>query len=180
MPPSATAPQINQFQQSDKIKRALEAIFVTAFDHYEAQTKKNQISLNLKKLSLSHFTETATEATQLELDTEPGADRKQLKDLVRKQAKEENKAMQREIDKLSNKLKALESKNTERGQKTSGASKKKQIQQQKQKSSQSQKEKTKKKGNARRSAPAGESSNDSEGNKRGKKKPNKGARKGRT
>ena len=112
------------------IIRAIESIFIFPFDEYLKQCKRNQISLELKKLSTSHFTEATTAATQMELDQEPSLDRSQLQDLVRKHAKAENKVLTQEIAKLQKQLKNMQSKNSQRGRSPrGGASSQKEIKQ---------------------------------------------------
>jgi hypothetical protein len=127
----------------DSIVRAIESIFVLPFDEYLKQCKKNQISLELKKLSTSHFSEDATASTQMELDREPSLDQSQLQDLIRRQAKVENKALVQEIAKLQKQMKNLQSKNSQRGRSPQGgASSQKEIKQSVQKNSQTSKKKS--------------------------------------
>jgi hypothetical protein len=102
--------------QLDKIARALESVFIFPFDEYLKQCKKNQISLSLKKLSTVHFSTEATNDSQMHLDHEPAADRAQLQSLIQKQTQAETKSLAKEINKLQEKIKALESKNVTRGQ----------------------------------------------------------------
>jgi hypothetical protein len=111
----------------DSISRIIESIFISPFDEYLAQCKKNKIALELKKLSTSRFTEESTAQTQMELDREPTLDRSQLQDLVRKHAQAENKSLVKEIDKLRQQVKHLESKNKERGRNSLGASSQKEM-----------------------------------------------------
>ena len=114
--------------EASKIKRALEAVFISPFDEYIKQCKRNSINLSLKKLSTAHFAEEATNNAAMELDREPGVDRSQLQDIIKKQTQSENKALVREIKKLSQKLAQLESsKKTMRGPTTPGASPQKQV-----------------------------------------------------
>ena len=115
-----TTPAIQSVQvppvQLDKIARALESVFIFPFDEYLKQCKKNQISLSLKKLSTMHFTEEATNDSQMHLDREPAADRAQLQSLIKKQTQAETKSLSQELAKLQAKIKALESKKSQRGQ----------------------------------------------------------------
>ena len=113
--------------QTDKIKRAIEAVFVESFDSYVLQCKKNEIDLSLKKLTVSHFTEESTHSTQMELDQEPAVNRNQLRDLIRKESISQNKTLQTEIHKLQAKLKSLDKSKEQRGRsQVTGASKQKQ------------------------------------------------------
>jgi hypothetical protein len=105
----------------DKISRALESIFITPFDEYLNQCKKNQINMNLKKLSTMHFTEESTNDSQMHLDREPAADRIQLQSLIKKQTQAETKSLVKELHKLQEKLKAIEKKSVGGPLATSGA-----------------------------------------------------------
>jgi hypothetical protein len=111
----------------DSMSRAIESIFIMPFDEYLSQCKKNKISLELKKLSTSHFTDEATAATQMELDREPSLDHSQLQDLIRRQTKAENKLVLNEISKLQKQLQKLETKKSQRGRSPLGASTQKEI-----------------------------------------------------
>jgi hypothetical protein len=115
------------YNNLDSISRIIESIFISPFDEYLAQCKRNKIALELKRLSTSRFTEESTAQTQMELDREPSLDRSQLQDLVRKHAQAENKSLVKEIEKLRQQIKKLESKNIERGQHILGASSQKEM-----------------------------------------------------
>jgi hypothetical protein len=122
---SATAPVTPL--QLDKIARALESVFVVPFDEYLKQFKKNQISLNLKKLSTMHFMEETTHTTQMHLDQESSADRAQLQSLIKKQTQAETKSLVKELSKLQEKIKNLETKNSSRGPPSNPGASQKQI-----------------------------------------------------
>jgi hypothetical protein len=127
----------------DSITRIIESVFIMPFDEYLTQCKKNQISLELKKLSTSHFTEEATANTQMDLDREPALDKSQLQDLIRKHAKAENQLLVKEISKLQLQLKKLDSKNSQRGRSPHrGASNQKEIKQSSHQHSRTTKEKS--------------------------------------
>jgi hypothetical protein len=51
----------------------------------------------------------------MELDREPAVDHSQLQSLIRKHTKAETKTLTQELTKLQQKLKSIESKNTQRG-----------------------------------------------------------------
>jgi hypothetical protein len=111
--------------QLDKIARVLESVFIIPFDEYLKQLKKHQISLHLKKLSTTHFTEESTARSQMQLDREPSADREQLQSLIKKQTQAETKSLVKELNKLQEKIKNIESKKSSRGPRaTPGASQK--------------------------------------------------------
>jgi hypothetical protein len=122
---SATAPVTPV--QLDKIARALESIFISPFDEYLKQFKKNKISLSLKKLSTMHFMEESTHNSQMHLDHEPSVDRAQLQSLIKKQTQAETKSLVKELNKLQEKLKSLETKNSSRGHPSTPGASQKQI-----------------------------------------------------
>lgn len=125
---SADSSSVPIHHNLDSIIRAIESVFVMPFDEYLSQCKKNQISLELKKLSVSHFTEEATANAQMDLDKEPSLDKSQLQDLIRKHAKAENQLLVKEISKLQKQLQKLDSKNSQRGHNPGhGASNQKEI-----------------------------------------------------
>jgi hypothetical protein len=104
--------------------RALEAVFITAWDEYLSQCRKNNIAIQLKKLETQHFLEKATSDASMDLDDETAVSRPQLKELIAKAMKEENKRLKTEVERLSNNVnRLLLTKNGPRGQ--SGASQKK-------------------------------------------------------
>jgi hypothetical protein len=73
-----------------------------------------------------HFAEEATNnSSQMHLDQEPSADRAQLQSLIKKQTQAETKSLVKELHKLQEKIKSMETKNPMRGpSSTPGASKK--------------------------------------------------------
>jgi hypothetical protein len=93
--------------QLDKIACALESVIILPFDEYIKQCKKNQISLSLKKLSMMHFTEEATDNSQMHLDREPAADRAQLQSLIKKHTQAETKSLVNELTKLQDKIQKI-------------------------------------------------------------------------
>ena len=75
-PPTAPRPQ--QIDKMDrevmKILRTFDSIFVVPWNLYTDTMTKNDIGLELKKLSTSHFTENATNDAAMEIDGEASAD----------------------------------------------------------------------------------------------------------
>ena len=82
--------------------------------------------MSLKKLSTMHFAEEATNnSSQMHLDQEPSADRAQLQSLIKKQTQAETKSLVKELNKLQENIKNIETQNSLRGPSpTSGAWKK--------------------------------------------------------
>jgi hypothetical protein len=87
-PPETTQP--NEFDHAS-LYRALEAVFITAWDEYLTKCWKNAISLNLKKLEAQHFLEKATADASMDIDNEAAVSHPQLKELISKMMQEENK-----------------------------------------------------------------------------------------
>jgi hypothetical protein len=103
--------QISEVQQQltpappadlDKLKDIIEAIFVTTWQRYSAQQQENKIAYELKKITTAYLTEEATENAVLDVDSEPPADKRELKALIRQEAKAETKELANKIDQLSN------------------------------------------------------------------------------
>ena len=120
-----------------KLKRMIESIFVEPWNQYMSQCKKNSIALELEELSTLHFPEQSTEATSMQVDGEPTANCKLLKELIQKETQAETKALQKEVKQLCDQLKTIKTKdsnkddaekakNKQRGQ-AHGTSKKKEM-----------------------------------------------------
>jgi hypothetical protein len=105
------------------IKNTIEAVFISTWLQFKQQQKLNEVAAELKKLSTSYFTDKATSDAVMAVDAEPGADKQELKTLIRLETQSENKALKQQISALSSQLKKLtEQKNsTQRGR--GGASK---------------------------------------------------------
>jgi hypothetical protein len=90
-----------------KLKRIIESVFIAPWTQYLDQVKKNEIVLELKKLSTDHFTEQSTTAAAMRIDDEPAADRQLLMELIKKETKAETKTLQNEIKQLCDTIKTL-------------------------------------------------------------------------
>jgi hypothetical protein len=105
------------------ISTALNAIFNLSWDHYLRQEKDNQLAISLKKQAKEVMLASHTEDATMDIDAEIPADRQQLKDLIRHEARAMAKTM---IDSaVEEKLKSMRmpvSKNAGRGQQRPGAS----------------------------------------------------------
>jgi hypothetical protein len=101
----------------------LNAIINLSWDHYLRQEKDNQLAISLKKQAKEVMLSSHTEDATMDIDAEIPADRQQLKDLIRHEARAMAKKM---IDSaVEEKLKAMQmtvSKNAGRGQQRPGAS----------------------------------------------------------
>ena len=103
----------------NKVKRALENIFVLPWNTFLTQSKKNATTLALKKLATDHFDSSATETAAMEIDTEPPARRELIEEMVQKAVDKQTAKLNSEVGRLRSQLAA---KNSNRGQAT-GANK---------------------------------------------------------
>ena len=93
----------------DKVFDMMEKIFVSAWTKYKNQQQKNDVDIELKKLSTTYFVDKATINAVDAVDTEPGADKIELKALIRSEAKSDNKEIRKQLDEVKKELKALQS-----------------------------------------------------------------------
>ena len=103
------------------ISRTLESVFVTSWNTYLDQIKKNEVSLQMKKLSANHGIEQSTDDANMLLDQEPTANPELVEVLITRKTTEATKQLRSEIADLTNQIKQL--KNDKRGR--GGASKQK-------------------------------------------------------
>jgi hypothetical protein len=76
------------------ISTALNAIFIlSSWDHYLRQEKDNQLAISLKKQAKEVMLASHTEDATMDIDAEIPADRQQLKDLIRHEARAMAKKM---------------------------------------------------------------------------------------
>jgi hypothetical protein len=111
-----------------EFKDLFENVFVSSWSQYKLQQDKNEIALELKKLSTSHFTERETANTVIAVDSEPSADKPELGNLVEQKARRNTNDLRQQFSRLQNEFNQLKaSKNlNQRGH--GGASNKKSIQ----------------------------------------------------
>jgi hypothetical protein len=105
--PNAATPMLTAIFHDVKLKRIIESVFIAPWTQYLDQVKKNEIVLELKKLSTDHFTEQSTTAAAMRIDDEPAADRQLLMELIKKETKAETKTLQNEIKQLRDTIKTL-------------------------------------------------------------------------
>jgi len=111
-------------QRIRALARALMAVFPLAFDEYLCKTRKNELSLSLKKTAKEQLLSLKSEEATMEIDAELPADRDQLKDLIRREAESmAKKLIQKEVAAALNTT--TQAKNSTRGQSAQGASNKK-------------------------------------------------------
>ena len=116
-PPPAAPLRIDKADREvTKIYRTFDSIFVVPWKIYENTTKNNDVGLELKKLSTTHFTEKATDDAAMVIDSEVSADQALLKELISKLVLEKTSALQQKVDKLE--------KNNSRGQQRGASNKK--------------------------------------------------------
>ena len=113
----------HQYQDSRNIKRDIDTIFdivenvfVSSWACLKQQEEKNQVVLELKKLSTVTFTERATADAVFAVDNEPSADKPELQALIRKETRNDTKDLRQQLEKIKNELNALKTaKNTQTG-----------------------------------------------------------------
>ena len=89
------------------LKDIAEAVFVISWQKYLEQQHKNKVVLELKKLTTSYFTEQATDHAVLDIDTEPPADKLELKALIRQETKAETQTLSKQLEHLSKQIEML-------------------------------------------------------------------------
>jgi hypothetical protein len=119
-PPAVQTPTDPAEQETNRIFRTLESIFVRPWHLYIDSRSRNERALALKKLSNEVFTESATENAQMQVDLEVPADRQQLQELIRKQADNATKKLSAQVKKLERQLGTMALANTQRGRNTTG------------------------------------------------------------
>ena len=109
LPPSNLSTELHAVAQTTK--QAFKSVFVTAWDQYIDQIKKNKINHELSKLHVAVFDEPATQKAADIVSNEPSADPKTLKNIIVAQTKAETKKLLQEIKKLNDRVESLQ-KNT--------------------------------------------------------------------
>ena len=107
------------------IKDSFERIFVSSWTQYREQQTKNEMALELKKLTLSFFTTRATSDATMVVDAEPAADKTELKELIRLTTINETKNLLKQLNDMKKELNTLKgSKNSnQRGNGSASAKK---------------------------------------------------------
>ena len=100
---------MNQLIQN--VHRALDSIFVSSWAQFLIQTNKNSLTIKLKKFGTAALAGTATADTADAMLTEPAADPKLLRDLIRSHTAAETKSINQKLQKVVDTLSTLQ-KNT--------------------------------------------------------------------
>ena len=108
-----------------KIKDTLEQIFVTAWSRFMEQQTKNEVAIELKKLSTTFFTTRSTSEATAAVDAEPPADKKELKELIRLETDEKTKVLVKQLNDMKKELSLLKSSKNSKQRGQGGASAKK-------------------------------------------------------
>ena len=103
--PNSPDPKIMNVSQS--IRQAFKSVFVSAWDQYLDQVKKNQIAQQLAKLNVTVFDGPATEEAANIIAKEPSADRATLDALITEKTKAETKKLSLQIQQLTSKINTL-------------------------------------------------------------------------
>lgn len=134
---SARSTQMSQQQEDDttevvtvnsnitKIKDTIENVFVSSWSRFLEQQQKNELSIELKKLSQTYFTTRSTSDATAIVDAEPAADKKQLKALIRLETIAETKNLLKKMNDMQKELNTLKSSknSTKRGNVSASATK---------------------------------------------------------
>jgi hypothetical protein len=110
-----TNPVTHTPQKYAQLFKILFAIFGQAFVTYITEIKKNNIALELKKLSIEYFATDATEKATLNLDSEQTVNAPTMQQLVQKTAKAENAILKKELQSIKDKLAAIGELKNDRG-----------------------------------------------------------------
>ena len=94
-----------------KLKNIIEKVFVTSWLMFTQQQQKNKVTLELKKLATAYFTEKKTAEAVLPVDSEPAADKNELRALVRLETISETKNLSKQLEVLQKELSLLKAKN---------------------------------------------------------------------
>jgi hypothetical protein len=108
-----------------KIRDSIESVFVSSWTQFREQQTKNELAIELKKLTSSFFTTRSTSDATMAVDAEPAADKKELKELIRLTTIDETKKLLKQLDDMKKELKNLKnSKNSnQRGNGSTSANK---------------------------------------------------------
>ena len=131
---TTTTPRLTQQQDTVvipnpniiKIKNVFQNIFVSSWTQYMEQQTKNELSIELKKLTSSFFTTRSTSDATAIVNAEPAADKHELKELIRLQTVAETKKLLQQLNDMKKELNILKSssKNSNKRGKESASGKK--------------------------------------------------------
>ena len=124
-PTAPTAPTLPPLSDTLKeVKKCIEKVFVTSWLQFKQQQQENKVALELKKLNTTFFTEKATNESVLPVDSEPAADKKELKALIHYETIKETKNLSKQLDDLKKQLAILTSSKNKNQRGRGGASSK--------------------------------------------------------
>jgi hypothetical protein len=109
------------------IKNILENVFVSAWSRYLEQQTKNEISIELKKLSTTFFVTRSTSDATAVINAEPSADKKELKELIRLETVEKTKKLVKQLNDMQKELNLLKSSSKNSKQRGQGSASAKKI-----------------------------------------------------
>jgi hypothetical protein len=101
------------------IKTIIENVFVSSWTRFAEQQSKNELTVQLKKLSSTFFTTRSTSEAVAVVDAEPAADKKELKALIRLETDANTRTLTKQLEALKKELDKLKSNSknaTSRGQ----------------------------------------------------------------
>ena len=90
-----------------EFKELFENVFILSWSQYKIQQDKNEIALELKKLSTNYFAERETANTVITVDSEPSADKPELGNLIEKKTRDSTNDIRQQLSRLQNEIKQL-------------------------------------------------------------------------
>ena len=102
--PTPTSPTTTLCQT---IYTAFRAVFITSWDSYKEQIRKNEITLQIKRLKVNRELEKSAEDTAIAIDDDGTAPPELIAEMVAKKTNEATKPFRKEIADLSNQVKQL-------------------------------------------------------------------------
>jgi hypothetical protein len=99
-----------------KVHRTLDTVFLAPWAVYTDVLTRNEIGLQIKRLSATHFATATTEATAMLVDSEGAVEPQLIKEFIQTQVNTATRALQSELKNLRSQVSAKPaSKNTKRG-----------------------------------------------------------------
>jgi hypothetical protein len=100
----------------DEMVKIVKAVFFSAWEHMETTRTETDAHIRLKKTAIEMINKEKTEAAAMEVEAEPSADPKVIRDLIQEGIKKETAALRKEVNKLSQTVqRSNPSKNSNRG-----------------------------------------------------------------
>ena len=111
-----------------EFKELFENVFISSWAQYKIQQDKNEIALELKKLSTTYFSERETANAVITVDSEPSADKPELGNLIEQKTRNNTNDIRQQLSRIQNEIKQLKASKNLNTRGHGGASNKSQIQ----------------------------------------------------